>query len=83
MSITIIETKEIDDFYDLRDICWSGAIQRLDEIEELGLEDEFMDYLLENFMDAEYTTTDLNDFIWFECDDWIEEHTTKEDEDEN
>ena len=81
MSITVIETIEITDFYNLRDMCWSGAIQRLDEIEELGLEDEFMDYLFENFADAEYTSTDLNDFIWFECDDWIEEHKESDDDD--
>lgn len=72
-----VEEFWVTDFSDLKNICWSGALQRLDEIEENNLEDEFMDYLEENFFDTEdncYTTTDLNDFIWFECDDWIEEH---------
>ena len=65
----------IDTFGDLYDLCWAGALARLDEIEELDLEDEFMTYLTYNFdNDTEYTLTDINDFIWFECDDWIEEH---------
>lgn len=77
-----IEEKFVEDFYDLYRICWSGARDRLYEIEENNLEDEFMEYLRENFFeDGDYTTTDLNDFIWFECDDWIEEHK-ENDEDE-
>lgn len=70
-----VEEKFVEDFDDLYRICWSGAIDRLDEIYNNDLEDEFMDFLRENFCeDDNYTTTDLNDFIWFECDDWIEEH---------
>lgn len=41
----------------------------------LNLEDEFMEYL--SYMlsySKELTLTDINDFIWFEVDDWIEEH---------
>lgn len=78
----MIEYKnEINNFYDLRDLCWSGALQRLDEIEELGLEDEFMYYLQEIFCDETPSLTDINDFIWFECDDWIEEHKGEENDD--
>lgn len=72
-----IEYIYIEEFYNLRDICWSGAQQRLDEIEENNLEEEFMDYLRDNFFDdGEYTYTinELNDFIWFECDKWIDAH---------
>lgn len=72
---------EIDYFADLKDLCWGGASQRLDEIEELDLEDEFMDYLQEIFCDETPTLTEINDFIWFDCDDWIEEHKGEEDDD--
>lgn len=72
---------EIDSFEELKDLCWGGASQRLDEIEELDLEDEFMDYLQEIFCDETPSLTDINDFIWFDCDDWIEEHKGEEDDD--
>lgn len=72
---------EIDSFEELKDLCWGGALQRLDEIEELDLEDEFMDYLQEIFYDETPSLTDINDFIWFDCDDWIEEHKGEEDDD--
>ena len=79
--MTFIEYIEINTFRELQNQCWGGAIQRLDEIEELGIEDEFMDYLEQGFMsDEPYTLTDLNDFIWFECDDWIEEHKECDDD---
>ena len=74
----------IDTFDDLLDVCWAGAQPRLDEIAELGLEDEFMEYLTYNFdNDTEYTLTDINDFIWFECDNWIEEHKEENEDDDD
>lgn len=77
----MIEYKnEIDNFCDLQNLCWGGASQRLDEIEELDLEDEFMDYLEEIFYATTPSLTEINDFIWFECDDWIEEHKGEEDD---
>lgn len=82
--ITFIETNTINDFSDLQMFCWSGAQSRLDEIEELGLEDEFMEYLEEMFSDdTDYTLTDINDFIWFECDEWIEEHKEENEDDDD
>lgn len=76
--------KEIETFEDLKELCWSGAVDRLDEIEELGLQDEFM-YHIESYFDdsfEEATLTEINDFIWFECDTWVEEHREQMDEDE-
>lgn len=78
-----IEEFYIDDFNSLFDICWGGALQQLREIEDTDFEDDFVEYLRENFFDSDetyYTTTELNDFIWFECDDWIEEHKESDDE---
>lgn len=75
--------KEIETFDELKELCWSGASDRLDEIEELGLQDEFMKYLTSMFEytpDMWITETDINDFIWFECDDWIEQHKEKGEE---
>lgn len=77
-----IEEIYVENFNDLYYFCWSGAIDRLDEIYNNDLEEEFMEYLRENFFeDGDYTTTDLNDFIWFECDDWIEEHKRSDEDD--
>ena len=67
-------TNTIDNFYDLQDMCWSGASQVLDIVSEHDLEDEFFDYVTSMF-DEPPTITEINDFIWFECDNWLEEHT--------
>lgn len=73
---------EIESFGDLKNLCWSGAISRLEEIEELCIEDEFMAYLSDCFDYGEAPSlTDINDFIWFECDEWIEEHKNNCEED--
>lgn len=71
---------EVESFWWLENNCWSGALERLKEIKENGLEDEFMDFLQIMFFysySAEEeipTMTELNDFIWFNCDEWIEKN---------
>ncbi len=57
--------KEIS-FDDLKEICWSGALQNLEEIEEKGKENELMQLLGEVFFDEIPTEIELNDFLWFE-----------------
>ena len=75
-------TNTIDTFYELYDLCWSGALQRLDEIRDLNLEDEFMEYLSDMLSySKELTLTNINDFIWFGVDEWIEEHKGGEEND--
>ena len=61
--------KEIDNFYDLMENSWSGAIDTLQDIANANLEEEFMENL-ENiyFLGETPTDTELNDFIWFERD---------------
>ena len=61
--------KEINDFNDLMENSWSGAIDTLRDIENANLEEEFMENL-ENvyFLGETPTDTELNDFIWFERD---------------
>ena len=72
-------TNTIDTFDELYNLCWSGALQRLDEIRDLDLEDEFMEYLSDILSySKDLTLTDINDFIWLEVDEWIEEHKGEE-----
>ena len=59
----------MDNFNELYDLCWSGAIYTLDTIESLDKEDELMSLLDDIFYDNEScTTTDINDFLWFDSD---------------
>lgn len=61
----------VNDFQELKNNSWSGAIQRLDEIEENGKEEEFLSLVNELISSSEngWTDTQLNDFIWFD-DEW-------------
>lgn len=60
--------KEID-FEDLKDMCWSGAIDTLEKIEKEEKEEELMQ-LLENIFENIPTETEINDFLWSD-DDFI------------
>ena len=53
--------KEID-FEDLKDMCWSGAIDTLEKIEKEEKEEELMELLESSFEDNIPTETELNDF---------------------
>lgn len=61
--------KEID-FEDLKDMCWSGAVDTLEEIENAEKEEELIELLESTFEDKIPTETEINDFLWFE-DDFI------------
>lgn len=66
--------KEYNNFYEIEEMVWSGAIDTLNSIIEADKEDEFMQLLEDVFMDNETPTeTQVNDFIWFEI-DFIFEH---------
>lgn len=60
--------KEINDFYALADMVWSGAVDTITDIQNANKEDEFMDFLEAVFCDEVPTDTEVNDFIWFERD---------------
>ena len=62
--------KEIDGFYGLADMVWSGAVDTIADIQNANKENEFMDFFEMVFMDREEppTETEVNDFIWFERD---------------
>ncbi len=76
--MTIYEELTIDDIYDLKQHCWSGALDRINEAISNDIGDEFYDYIMETLeaynMDDKIEITQVNDFIWFDCDDWLEEH---------
>lgn len=61
----MISVKKELSFEDLKDECWSGAIDTLQKIEEEGKETELMELLQEVFADIP-TETEINDFLWFE-----------------
>lgn len=60
--------KEINDFYALADMVWSGAVDTIKDIQNTNKEDEFMNFLEAVFCDEVPTDTEVNDFIWFERD---------------
>lgn len=78
--MTIVYTNTIDNFYELDDLCWGGARETLKIVEEHDLEDEFFEYVATSFdyCDTPPTNTEINDFIWFECDDWLDKNIENE-----
>lgn len=60
--------KEINDFYALADMVWSGAVDTIADIQDANKEIEFMNFLEMVFCDEIPTDTEVNDFIWFERD---------------
>ena len=77
-----MEIKNDYGFEDLRDNCWSGAIDTLDRVEEEGKEEELMDLLEEVFEGNIPTLTEVNDYLRFEDDEIFERLEIKEDEEE-
>ena len=60
--------KEINGFYALANMVWSGARDTIADIQNANKEDEFMNFLEAVFCDEVPTDTEVNDFIWFERD---------------
>lgn len=60
--------KEINDFYALVDMVWSGAVDTIADIQRANKEDEFMNFLEAVFCDEVPTDTEVNDFIWHDRD---------------
>lgn len=77
-----MEIKNDYGFEDLRDNCWSGAVDTLDRVEEEGKEEELMDLLEEVFEGDIPTLTEVNDYLRFEDDEIFERLEIKEDEEE-
>ena len=75
----------IDEFYELKDICWAGAVDVLNQLEEKGLEAEAMQAINDYFSgeDEEVDETNLNDFIWFDLEDVMKDWGYLENSEEN
>ena len=55
--------------------AWSGGADRLKEIIELDIVEDAQYYIESIFEDEQAVTeTDINDILWFEMDDFIEEY---------
>lgn len=74
MAIIITEEIKLENFE-----AWSGGHDRLETIKELGLVDEAEAEIeaMTEWM-IEVTKTTINDILWFEMDNFIEEHTRQE-----
>ena len=63
----------VETFNDLYDNSWGPAIEVLDHISELGLEDDLMNWLEDlGTEDAPIDRTELNDYIIFQAEDIYE-----------
>lgn len=62
-----------EEIYSLNDFeFWGGAVSRWEDIQELGAENEVLNIIEEQYPEG-LTKTELNDLIWFDFDDFIEE----------
>lgn len=52
--------------------AWSGAVSRLEKIIEYDMVDVATDYIIAVLGDT-FTETELNDFLWFEMDEFLED----------
>ena len=68
-------------FNELREMCWSGAVNTLERVEEEGKCDALIDLLEEYFYETTPTEIMINDLLRFE-DEWIFERLGIIDEDE-
>lgn len=73
MTITITEVKStLGNFK-----AWQGGKDRLDRIKELGIEEQATQYIVECLGDT-LRDVALNDFLWFEMDEFIEQYEEDE-----
>lgn len=62
---------------------WGGAVSRLEEIKELEIVEEAQEFIEEMLSGLEVVTlSDVNDLLWFDMDDFIQDYKEGEDEEE-
>lgn len=80
----MVVKNEINDFYEIANMAWSGAVDVCQEIIRQDKANEAMCLIEEIFMEEMPTETQLNDFIWFELGDlmhlWDAEEDAEEEE---
>lgn len=72
LQVRFVEEVQLS-FEEIKENAWSGAIQRLETVENHDIIDEFMQHLSDLFSGCDMTTTELNDYIWHDLDTWLEE----------
>lgn len=70
------------DFYDLMNVCWSGAIDTLNTIQKHDKKEELMSLLSLDCFSEMPDLTEVNDLLWFE-DEWIFEQLGIDDEEDD
>lgn len=78
--------RELNNWYGLKDMVWSGAVDTLAEVERQDREQEALDLIEEVFYDEVPTDTQVNDFIWFDLADMMglyDEEDEEEEEDDD
>ena len=75
-------TMEVNVWFELQDMCWSGALDTLKEVAEAGKTEELMDHLEEVFCEGA-SDVEVNDYLWFESDYIYECIGMKAEEDED
>ena len=73
--------KEANDFYQLKDELWSGALDTMQIIEDNDKQNELMTLLEDVFYEAT-DLTKVNDYLWFDRDDILEQLDINEEDDE-
>lgn len=82
MSLDYVEKSTLSDGRDLLNFCWSGAKDRVEALSDNEL-DALLAHLEMIFADREEVTdTDINDYIWFEDEEWKEAIGLSEDDEE-
>lgn len=74
MELTVRIELSLEDFN-----AWSGGRDRLERIIELDIVEEATEYIIE-CLGTEIDETELNDFLWFDMDDFIEEYEEDEED---
>ena len=82
MSLYYVKKKSLNHGYDLLNLCWSGAKDRVEALSDYEL-DALLAHLEMVFADQEEVTdTDINDYIWFADDEWKDAIGLSEEEEE-
>ena len=80
-NVRFRETKIGYDLLDGNFKPWSGAVSRWEEILENDLLEELDAYLEELYPDG-MTETELNDFLWFEGDEFLDSYLDRDQDDD-
>ena len=78
----ILWVKEEIDIHDLDNMLWGGARDRWDDATE-DQKERVWDILMDSVSEEVPSKTEVNDFIWFECDDIFNEEDEDEEADES